>query len=116
MFADIGEVMKLGQNDLLLKYTNDNIYTSQGQSGSAVYVVKHHASTLAELMLAFEQKEIKLDHDNLCQVGIHDGSSDGVTNYAVVINRDIFYTFVVPALNNFYRSLWPNEQKENVQE
>ena len=34
-------------------------------------------------------------------------------NYAAVINREIFHSFICACTNRLYRSLWANEKKEN---
>ena len=45
-------------------------------------------------------------------IGIHDGSADGVMSYAAIINREMFYTFILSCTANLTRTLWPNEKKE----
>jgi hypothetical protein len=69
------------------------------------------AKTLQELQAAFEKGELKLDHKNTKLVGIHDGSSDGIKNYAAIINRTMFYTFILACTAYLVRELWPNEKK-----
>ena len=49
-------------------------------------------------------------------VGIHDGSSGGEKNYAAIINRKMFFTFILACTAYLVRELWPNEKKGEIYE
>ena len=47
-------------------------------------------------------------------IGIHDGSTDGVINVAAIINRPMFFEFILACTAYLVRRLWPNEKKDKI--
>jgi hypothetical protein len=80
---------------------------------SAVYLIKHRATTLKDLRQGFIDNEFSLDHQFTQIIGIHDGCEKGVLNRAAIINKDIFYSFICASTNRLYKTLWANDKKEN---
>ena len=79
---------------MCLNYNNYNINTSPGQSGAAVYLIKNKVNTLEELLSAFDNREFNLNQNDTQMIAIHDGSADGVLNYAAIIDRKMINTFI----------------------
>ena len=105
----------LSEDKMLIEYRNDQIHTSPGQSGAALYLIKHQADCLEDLRTAFLNQEFKLDYTHTELIGIHDGSSeDRMTNFAAKIDREMFFTFIYPSILNLLLNIWPNERKEKI--
>ena len=65
---------------------------------------------------AYENDDLKLDHNHTCMVGIHGGSSNsGQINHSGIINRGLINTFILPCINHLSKSLFSSEKEENIE-